>query len=847
MFKLSWKGVLAHKVRLGLTALAIVLGVAFVAGSFVFTSSMSAAFDDLFEGSTDKVDVFVQAPGSFGFQAGKIPEETLARVEAVEGVDVAFPTVQGWAQMIDKEGNAIGGTGPPTFGFSFLPEDLDFTIVVLRDGRIPQGSGETVIDVYTAEANGFVVGDTIQIIFTTGIEEFEIVGTTGFGEADNLLGATAASFDLETAQRVLDFEGSYSTITVIAEEGTSAEDLRDRIDAAVGSEDVEVVLADVELENQLEEVDEALGFFNTFLVAIGVIALFVAAFLISNTFRIIVSQRTRELAMLRAVGATGRQVTWMVTLEAIIVGLAASVIGLGVGVLLAVGMQRLLSAFGIDFPSGPLTLPPEAIVLGVGFGLVFTIVSAVLPAYRASRIKPVAALRETAVSGSASLRRRVITGASITLVGVVMLLVGLFGEIGSELLLTGIGAGVSFIGIAVIAPLFSRAFGRFVGAPLPRLRGISGRLARENAIRKPRRMAATASALMIGVALVSVLAVLAASVKTTIKDAVEEGVIAEYQVQVGGFVDPTVTGVSPAVAEALRELPEVAVASTFRIGPYRDPVDGAESFLIGVDAEIDQVVRLEIPQGSFADLGPGRVMVDAEYAEDEGILIGDLVELELREGRDPFSFEVVATFEADLFQGTVFAISMVDFEAYYDLGLDRMVMIKLTDGVDVEAVRPTLEAVVAPYPNIEMNNAEEYVDKAAGQIDVMLNVLTALLFLAILIALMGIMNTLALSIFERRREIGLLRAVGMSRRQVRTMIRWEAVLIAVFGAVIGLVVGVLLGIAVVFAIGQGLILTIPGGNLLIYVIAAAVGGVLASVWPAFRGARTDLLEAIAYE
>lgn len=846
MFKLSWKGVLAHKVRLGLTGLAIVLGVAFVAGSFVFTSSMSAAFEDLFAGSTDKVDLFVQAPGSFGFMTGKIPEETLATVQAVDGVEVAFPTVQGWAQMIDKEGNAIGGTGPPTLGFSFLPEDLDFTITVLEDGRIPQGPGETVIDVYTADANGFAVGDTIRIIFTTGVEEFEIVGTTSFGEADNLLGATAASFDLETAQRVLGYEGSYSTVTVIAGDGVDVEDLRNRIDTALASDDIEVVLADVQLEDQLAEVDEALGFFNTFLVSIGVIALFVAAFLISNTFRIIVSQRTRELAMLRAVGATGRQVTWMVTLEAFIVGLTASVVGLGVGVVLAVGMQRLLAALGIDFPSGPLSLPVEAIVLGIGFGVLFTVLSAVLPAYRAARIPPVAALRETAVGGPASLRRRAITGGAITLAGVVLLLLGLFGNVGSELLQTGLGAGVVFIGVAVIAPIFSRAFGRVAGAPLPRLRGIPGRLAKENAIRKPRRMAATASALMIGVALVSVLAVLAASFKTTIRAAVEDGVIAEYQVQVGGFVDPTATGVSPAVAEAFRELPEVAVASTFRIGPFRDPADQSESFLLGVDHEIDRVMRLEIPQGSFADLGPGRLIVDAEYAGDEGIGLGDVVPIEVREGK-VVDFTVAATFEADLFQGSVYAISMEDFKQYYDLDLDRMVMIKLADGVDAEAVRPTLESIIAPYPNIEMNNAEEYVDKAAGQIDAFLNVLTALLLLAIVIALMGIMNTLALSIFERKREIGLLRSVGMSRRQVRTMIRWEAVLIAVFGAVIGLVVGVVLGIAVVFAIGQGLKLTVPGANLLLYVVAAALGGVLASVWPAFRGARTDLLEAIAYE
>jgi putative ABC transport system permease protein len=351
---------------------------------------------------------------------------------------------------------------------------------------------------------------------------------------------------------------------------------------------------------------------------------------------------------------------------------------------------------------------------------------------------------------------------------------------------------------------------------------------------------------MIGVALVSILAVLAASAKTTISGAVEDEVIAEYQIEAVGFVDPTSTGVSPALAESLEALPEVAVASSFRVGPFREPGSQTDSFLAGVDEDLDLVIRLEVPEGDFADLGPGGVMVDAEYAEEEGIRVGDTVTLEVKEDK-PVDFTVVALFDSSLFQGTRYAISLEEFKEYYTIGLEAMVMLRLAEGVDAEAVRPTLEALVGEFPNVEMNNAEEYVDKVAGQVDAFLNILTALLSFSILIALLGIMNTLALSIFERKREIGLLRAVGMTRRQVRRMVRWEAVLIALFGAVIGLVVGAALGIAVVFGIGQGLELTMPVGTLGLYALFAALGGVLASIWPSFRGARTDLLEAIAYE
>jgi len=846
MWKLAWKGVLAHKVRLVLTGLAIVLGVAFIAGSFVLTDRMSAAFDELFEGTTDNVDLFVQEAGTLGFTVGQIPEATVDDIRAVDGVALAVPSVQGFAQMVDKEGEPIGGMGPPTFGLSIDLDDFDVSLATFEEGHLPESSDEAVIDVFTARANGFEVGDTIEVIFATGVEEFTIVGTIGFGDADNLLGATMVGLDMETAQRVMGYEGAYAGISVVAVEGVSAEDLQVRVAAAIDDAEIEVVLAEAEVAEQLEQVDTFLGFFSTFLVAIGSIALFVAAFLISNTFRIIVSQRTRELALLRAVGATGRQVTIIVVLEALIVGVVASVIGIGVGVLLAVVIQALMEALGIGMPSGSLVIAPRTIAFGLGFGVFFTLISAVIPAIRASRVPPVAALRETSVGFSKPLRNRMIAGVSITVAGVTLLLAGLLGDFSNALLMVGIGAGLTFIGVAVISPFFSKAFGRFVGAPLPRLFGVPGRLAQENAIRKPRRMAATASALMIGVALVSILAVLAASAKTTIRGAVEDEIIAEFQIEPRGFSDPTATGVSPALKESVAALPEVEVASSYRVGAYREPGSGSESYLAGVDDQLDRVVRLEIPAGSFGDLGPGTVMVDSDWAEDNDVLVGDTVIIEPKEDR-PVELTVVATFSSQLFQGTRYAISMEDFNEYYTAGLEAMVMVKLADGVDAEAFRPTLEALVAEYPNVEMNNAEEYIDKVAGQVDLFLNILTALLGFSILIALLGIMNTLALSIFERKREIGLLRAVGMTRRQVRRMIRWEAVLIAVFGAVIGLVVGGLLGVAVVFGIGQGLELTIPFGTLAGYAMFAALGGFLASLWPAYRGARTDLLEAISFE
>ncbi|MBN2114212.1 MAG: ABC transporter permease [Acidimicrobiia bacterium] len=854
MLRLALKGAMGHKGRLFLMATAIILGVAFIAGSYVFTDTLKDAFDVLFEQET-AVDVVVRADVQFGFDTGRVPASLLPEVAAVPGVERALPSVQGLAQPLDKEGNPIGGMGPPNLAFSWSEAEAELTELVLREGRAPQGPLEVAIDAFTANRYGFALGDQIRILLPNTVGEFTVVGIAGYGDADNLLGATVVLFDLETAQVALNFGENYSQIAVFAAEGVDPGALQLAI-AAEMPEGTEVILAGEQIEEGREGVEEGVGFFNTLLLAFAGIGIFVGAFLIQNTYRIVVAQRTRELGMLRAVGATGRQVTWMVLFEALVVGLVASAIGVGVGVVLAVGLRALLAVLGIDFPQGSLTVLPRTVIVGLLVGTVVTMASAILPARKASKIPPVAAMRELESTYFKSLRLRAAVGAGIVALGIALLLVGLYTELGDALLITGIGAGVTFIGVSVVAPLFARQFGRVAGSPLPAAFGVVGRLARENAVRKPRRTAATASALMIGVALVTIVATIVASAKQSIEGTVRDEVIGEYQVQPTSFGNPFAGGLSPELADRLRELPEVAVASSYRLGEWRKPGGedvgvgyGPQSgieYLISLDQGADEVVRLQVSSGDFADLAqPGTVMLHEGYAAEEGLAVGDRFPIQFPDGVEE-DLEVVALFGADLFQTDV-VISPEAFAVHYEWDRDQMVIVLLAEGVDAEATRPALEAIVADYPNAELNNAEEYVDKVASQLDLLLNVLTGMLAMAIVIALLGIANTLALSIMERKREIGLLRAVGMTRRQVRRMIRWEAVLIAVFGAVIGMLVGVGLGVAVVTAIGAGISLALPWLNLLVYLVLAAVGGVVASVVPGWRGSRLDVLGAISYE
>jgi putative ABC transport system permease protein len=853
MLKIALKGVLAHKLRLAMTALAIVLGVAFVSGTYVFTDSIKSSFEGIFEDVSAGVDLYVQGVSEFGFSMPLIDESLVDDVAAVPGVRLVAPSVDGIAQLVapapcEKGPGAdptkpclIGGGGPPTLGFSHRPEGEGLTPFDLIAGTWPGAPDEIVIDSFSAEANDLFVGQTVQVITPVGVEPFRISGIGTFAGADNLLGATLTVFDFETAQRVFDADSKVTSMALLLEEGVDATVVQARISALL-PDGVEVITGVDQAASDIAEVDEGLGFINTILLVIAGVAVFVGAFLIQNTFRIIVAQRTRELALLRAIGATARQVTWMVVVEAIAVGVVASLIGIGAGVLIALGLKSAFAAFGFGIPSTSLVIQPRTFVVGMLVGVVVTVVSAVVPARKAAAVAPIAALRDVATPPR-SLGRRIAVGAGVTGLGLTMLLVGLFGGFDNAITVVGLGAVITFVGVSLVAPLVARAFARWAGAPIART-GVVGRLAQENAMRRPRRTASTASALMIGVALVSVIAIFSASAKAGVAKVFREQFATDFQVRLDGFADPTQTGLPASLVGELRALDELGTVVVDRFGEFRFADDETEGFLLGVNGSIGDVVKMTMESGSADDLGPGQALMAAADASQRGLTVGDTVSIQFPT-LAVADLQIVGLFGDEI--GVPIIIDMSTYDEYLAFRLDRFVYIQVADGVDLDAARTAIASVTDRYPNAALTDTEELIGDIESQIDGLLNLLVVLLGFAIIIALLGIVNTLALSISERRHEIGLLRAVGMERTQVKRMIRWEAMLIAVFGGVLGLVVGLVLGSAVVIAVGQGLELSIPIGQLAIYVILAGLGGVLAAIGPARRGAKTNILDAIAYE
>ncbi len=850
MWRATIKSLLAKKARLALTALAVVLGVGFMAGTYVLTDTMNKAFDELFSIGAESVDVVVRAEAAFlSTQSGggggggtedrePIPEQLLPTVAGVPGVKTATGDVAGYAQIVDPAtGKAIGGVGPPTIGTSYDPSS---TIIRLREGRPPADAGEVAIDAFTAKAYDLAIGDRVQILFQGPAREFTITGTVGYGNADNLLGATAALFDVKTAQTVLQKPGVFDGISVVAEEGVSSGELRDRI-ARVLPEGTEAVTGNAASQEAADALKEALGFFRTALLVFAFVALFVGAFIIFNTFSIIVAQRTRELALLRALGASRRQVLESVLVEAAVVGLFASAVGIGAGVLIALGLQALLGAFGVDLPSTSTQLLPRTIVVSLAVGVVVTVVSSVFPARRAARVAPVEALRDaqrTAPSGG--LRRRIVAGLVVTGSGAGSLLWGLFGGGSQAGLKVGLGAAVTFIGVAVLSPLVARPLARGIGAPLLRL-GMSGKLGRENAMRNPRRTASTAAALMIGLGLVTFVAIFGASLRASASAVLDETLKADFILSTGSF--------TPFSAEVARELStrrELGAVSALRQGEAR--YGGESWFVAAVDPwTIGQLTTIDMVEGGLPGLAEGGLLVHTDVAEEHRWGVGDVVPVEFaRTGVQ--RMELAGVYAEDDLLGD-YLISLDTFEANFSEQLDSIVFAKVAPGVPVGDARAAVTEVLADFPNVEVDDQAQFKDKQAGFIDQLLAMVSALLGLAIVIALFGIVNTLGLSIFERTRELGLLRAVGMTRRQVRSMVRWESVIIAVLGALLGVVIGVLFGWAMQRAlVDQGVTeLSIPAGQLGLYVALSALAGVLAAVFPARRAARLNVLEAIAYE
>ncbi|HEX6331695.1 MAG TPA: ABC transporter permease [Actinomycetota bacterium] len=846
MFRAALRSLFAHKVRLLLTGISIVLGVGFMAGTYVLTDTMTSSFNDLIEGGTADVDLFVRSENAFTGQMANggmeerrpLPESVLADVEAVPGVERAIGDVLGFAQIVDPEtGKVIGTFGPPTAASSW--NDLS-GFEIEPGGRPPEGSDEVVIDKNTAEGHDIAVGSRVQILFEGAPGEFEVVGVAGYGEGDSLMGATWALFDLATAQQVLGRQDQVDSITIVAEEGTSTAALQQNV-AEVLPDGAEVITGATLAGEAQDQVSEGLGFFRTALLVFAFVALFVGAFIIFNTFAIIVAQRTRELALFRALGATARQVMTSVVAEAIVVGLVSSAVGVLAGIGIAMGLRALLNATGFDLPASGAVILPRTFVVSIIVGTVVTLVAAVVPARRAARVAPIEALREAQDRPGRSLRFRLVSGAAVLVLGLVPLLYGLFGTPDNALQLVGIGVAFTFIGVAMLTPMIARPVARALGAPIRRT-GVPGKLGRENAMRNPRRTAATASALMIGLGLVVFVAVFGESAKASVTATLDRTLRADFV-----LTSPTFTGFSTTVAEEVREVEGVAAVAAERFTEIR--LNGDSVFLDGIDVEpFGSVADVGDVQGSFAALNePNTVAVLEREADDRGITVGQTLEVEFA-ATGTTELEVVAIFAE---QGILdqMVVSMPTFEENVTQQLDTFVMVKAAEGVDVGALESQLAQALEPFSNVQVQDQAAFRDQFAQFLNQILNLLTGLLLMAVVIAAFGIVNTLSLSIYERTRELGLLRAVGLSRRQTKRMVRWEAVIISVMGAVFGVVIGIAFGWALQQALApQGFDrLGIPGGQLTIYVALSALLGVAAAILPSRRAAKLNILESIAYE
>jgi putative ABC transport system permease protein len=870
MWRATLKGLLAHKMRLGLTALAIVLGVGFVSGTYILTDTMNKAFTNLFSAIDKGIAVQVSGvskfKGGFGGDVGqpqRVPGSLVADIARVPGVRTAEGELTGYAQLVTPGGKAVETHGAPTLGVT-AERDKQLAGVVTVAGREPAAGDQVSVDAATADKYRLHVGQAVTVLVQGPSVHARVVGIFGFGNgATNLAGATVVAFDPATAQRVLGGHGSWDTIDVAAKQGVSPSELRDRIQRIL-PRGVQAKTGEQAAQENADQLRKGLSFFNIALLVFAGVALFVGAFTIFNTFSILVAQRTRELGLLRALGASAAQVRTSVIAEAAATGVVASGLGLGFGLIIALGLQGLLRAFGIVLPSTSSQLLPRTVIVALVVGIVTTVVSSVLPSIRASRVPPIAAMRDAGPAEYTRSRRRTAIGFAVTVVGVAALLLGLFGGYGAALV--GLGAAVVFLGVAILSPLAARPIARVLGAvftPLDRVLSalfrpiawmfgrrerysdIATRLGRENAMRNPGRTASTAGALMIGLGLVGFVSIFAASVKASANKALIQILKADYAVIPSSFSGPNV-GFSMDVARRLQATGDFSAVSPFRQTIFG--VHGDAQQLNAIDPHtVSAVENIQMESGSVRALGEGDLLVYRETARSNAWEVGDVVPVRFA-ATGVQRLKVVGIFGDNRALGS-YAVSLSTFDRNVVGPLDATVLLKVRPGVPLRVAQHAAAGVTRAFPNVKLQDQAQLRATQARQIDQLLGLITALLGLAILIALFGIVNTLALSIFERTHEIGLLRAVGMARRQVRGMIRWESVIIAVFGAILGTAVGAFFGWAMVHALrSQGItVLAFPGRQLFLYVVLAGLAGVLAAVLPARRAARLDVLAAITHE
>jgi putative ABC transport system permease protein len=850
--RVALRSLWSRKLRTTLTALAIVLGVAMVSGTYVLTDSINKAFDSIFASVYVGTDATITGKSAFDLDQNQntttppsFDESLLVRVRDLPDVKDAIGGVAGEAQLIGQDGKVITFGGAPNLGFSVDPARPEFESLKLVDGHWP-GLNEVVIDGSTASKKDLSVGDQIGVQAQGPLQDMRISGLVKFGSVSTIGGATLAGFDLPTAQKLFGRQGKLDQIRVSAKNGVSPEQLVNEI-GGILPPDTQVRTGTAQAKKDAEGTNEFLSFLQKFLLAFGGIALFVGSFVIANSLSITIAQRTREYATLRTIGASRRQVLRSIIAEALVVGVIASVVGLFLGLLLARGLFKLFDAVGFTLPNSGLTFLTRTIVVSLLVGIVVTLLASLRPALRATRVPPIAAVREGfELPPGRFARLRAPGSALLALLGFAALIYGLFGPgLGTTqiLLWMGVGTLLIFFGVALLSSRFVGPLAWAVGWPATRFAGAAGTLARDNARRNPQRTASTSAALMIGLALVTLVAVLASGIITSFKGAVNDLFTGDYAITAENNFSPIPIGAGDAAATA----PGVIAVGNVRAGDAK--VFGSREQVTAVNPGAGKVISMTWTQGSqavFSQLGADGAFVAKGYANDHNLDLGSPIDVETPRG-NTLHLRLKGIFDPPS-GGSPFGVvtfSAATFDKNYDQP-KNLYSFALMEGGETDANRAALDHALRSFPNAKVQTRTEFIDNQISGLRNVLNILYVLLALSIVVSVFGIVNTLVLSVFERTREIGMLRAVGMTRRQVRRMIRQESVIVALIGAVIGIVLGIVLGGLLVARV-DFIVFSIPWGSLVTFAIAAVIVGIIAAILPARRAAKLNPLEAISYE
>jgi putative ABC transport system permease protein len=852
VLKLTLKNLVAHKRRLVGTFLAVVIGVSFFTGVTTLTATIDQTFTDLFSNGNKGTDAFIrstsklevsQGPGTFT-QRGRIDAALVDKVKTVDGVKDAVPTIQGRGRIATAAGKALGspGNGPPAFAEAWI-SNPELTGWQIADGRAPQTEGEVVIDRGSAKDGKVKVGDTVTVQLTKNVQA-KVVGIATYQGEDSSGGTTLAAFTLDQAERdIVGEPGKVDGIKLLGADGVSQQELVNRVKPVL-SQDAEIITGAQLIKELQDDIQKSfLSFFNIFLTVFAVIAIVVAVFSIYNTFSIIVSQRAREMALLRAIGASRSQVLRSVLVEAFAVGVVASIAGVAFGLLVAIGLRAMLEAFGFGLPASSLTFTASTAVNGIIGGTLLAVLTGLIPALKATRIPPIAALRDVSVERTQASKVRIGLGVLLTGFGIYNVLAAGIGQGDNAAAMAGIGALTTLIGFVVLGPVAARPMSRLLGEPLSRFRGVTGTLARDNAMRNPRRTSGSAAALMIGVGIVALFTVFAASLKSTINSQIDKSFAGDLVIDSGQFGDG---GISTDVARQVSQQPQVDAAVGFRFGFAEIDGDGKQLF-VSDPPQLSRVLDLGVTAGSLSDLHASQIAVADSVAKDKGWNVGKQLPVRFVDGSTG-ELTIAALYRnSDIVQNYVIGTEAWAPHALQDF--DALVTVKLKDGVSLAAGKAALQPIVdREAAGAKLQTRQEFRDAQAGQINQFVSFVYVMLAVAIIISLMGIANTLSLSINERIRELGLLRAVGMAREQLRATIRGEAVIIALFGTLGGLAMGVFFAWALVQATGDaGVHFALPWLALAIVVVLGGLAGVVSAAFPARRAARLNVLEAIAHE